>query len=210
MAETTLITTGIVKNDPVMTLRLEPHALAQGKAMSVSQDNSSPAATSPDVTAKPIDLVSCGIPAPSVDVRIVDPETGTECLPAHVGEIWVAGETVTQGYWGKDELTRESFQAELAHENRFETPRRYLRTGDLGFLEQGHLYITGRVKDLIIVRGGNHYPSDIEQTAGASHPGLLRGSCAAFAVDVDGDEKVVIVQELLRSALAPYRPPRHM
>ncbi len=76
-----------------------------------------------------------------------------------------------------------------------------MRTGDLGFLREGHLYITGRLKDLIIVRGRNHYPNDIEQTASTSHDSLIPGSCAAFSVEVDGDEQVVIVQEVQRSQL---------
>ncbi len=202
LAETTLITSGIVKGEPVVTVRLEPQSLTRGKVVPARQfDAAATAPAPPDAAGKPVDLVSCGIPAPSVDVRIVDPETETECPPDRVGEIWVAGDTVTKGYWGKTELTQETFQATLAHQQHAATPRHYLRTGDLGFLREGHLYIAGRRKDLIIVRGGNHYPSDIEQTASASHDSLMPGSCAAFGVDVDGDERVVVVQEVYRSQL---------
>ena len=185
-----------------MTVQLEPQGLAQGNIVPLERPGEDTTTTAEqDSAGKPIDLVSCGIPAPTVDIRIVDPETGVECPPDRVGEIWLAGATVTQGYWDKPALTRETFLATLAHQTHDEPPRHYLRTGDLGFLREGHLYITGRLKDLIIVRGGNHYPSDIEQTVSASHDSLIPGSCAAFSVEVDGDEQVVVVQEVQRSQL---------
>ena len=204
LAETTLITSGIVKREPVVTARLAPLALAAGNVVPFDSTVSTPSAAAEQTavrTAKPIDLVSCGVPAPSIDVRIVDPETLTPCPAGRVGEIWVAGGTVAKGYWDKTDLTRETFLATLADNSETQLPRYYLRTGDLGFLHDEHLYVAGRLKDLIIVRGGNHYPSDIEQTTGASHESLIPGSCAAFSVDVDGDEQVVVVQEVQRSHL---------
>ncbi len=128
-------------------------------------------------------------------VAIVDPESATLCPPAEVGEIWVAGPSVAQGYWNRPEETAEVFRARLS--GRGET---YLRTGDLGFLHGGELFITGRLKDLIIVRGRNLYPQDIEATVEAAHAALRPGCAAAFAVDVAGEERLVVVAELERTA----------
>ncbi|MEO0928067.1 MAG: AMP-binding protein, partial [Cyanobacteria bacterium J06643_13] len=126
---------------------------------------------------------------------IVDPESQTRCQPNQVGEIWVADPSVAQGYWNRPEQTLQTFQAHLADTG--EGP--WLRTGDLGFVQEGELFITGRIKDVIIIRGRNHYPQDIEQTIENSHP-ALRNSCgAAFAVEIDGNEQLVIAQEVERS-----------
>ena len=126
--------------------------------------------------------------------RIADPETLTACPPARIGEIWVAGPGVAKGYWNRPQATREMFQAHLADSG--EGP--FLRTGDLGFVHEGRLYVTGRIKDLIIVRGRNHYPQDIELTAEQSHPALEPGGGAAFSLEHDGEERVALVYELRR------------
>ncbi|MEL6787210.1 MAG: AMP-binding protein [Cyanobacteria bacterium J06607_15] len=126
---------------------------------------------------------------------IVDPESQTRCQPNQVGEIWVADPSVAQGYWNRPEQTLQTFQARLADTG----VGPWLRTGDLGFVQEGELFITGRIKDVIIIRGRNHYPQDIEQTIENSHP-ALRNSCgAAFAVEIDGNEQLVIAQEVERS-----------
>lgn len=140
-------------------------------------------------------LVSSGEPA-LADTRIVDPETFTECGPNEVGEVWVAGPSLASGYWNRPEENRETFQAFISDTN--EGP--FLRTGDLAFLrEDNQLFITGRLKDLIIIRGKNHYPQDIEKTVEACHPAAFRpGSGAAFSVDVDGEERLVVVHEVQR------------
>jgi acyl carrier protein len=106
----------------------------------------------------------------------------------------VSGSSVAQGYWGRPEQTKRTFQAYLA--DTAEGP--FLRTGDLGFLNHGELFVTGRLKDLIIIRGRNHYPQDIEQTVEQSHVALRTGGCAAFSVEADEGEQVVVVQELER------------
>ena len=136
-------------------------------------------------------LVGCGGIAPDLDVKIVDPETRAPCPANRVGEIWVSGPSVARGYWRKPDETGESFGAHLANG---EGP--FLRTGDLGFLDQGKLFITGRLKDLIILRGSNHYPQDLEYTVERSHRALRPASGAAFSVDVDGAERLVIIQEV--------------
>ncbi|MEG4966392.1 amino acid adenylation domain-containing protein [Microcoleus sp. B6-A1] len=143
-------------------------------------------------------LVGCGFPEFGTKVAIVNPETLTQCQPQEVGEIWVAGETVARGYWNRPEETEKTFQAYLSDTS--EGP--FLRTGDLGFLRDGELFITGRLKDLIIIRGRNLYPQDIERTAERSHPSLRQGAIAAFSVEVAGEEQLVIVPEL-QSRKAP-------
>ncbi|HMR40460.1 MAG TPA: SDR family NAD(P)-dependent oxidoreductase [Ignavibacteria bacterium] len=123
---------------------------------------------------------------------IVDPKTLVKCKEDQVGEIWVSGTTVTPGYYEKEKVNKETFAAYTSDTN--EGP--FLRTGDLGFIQGDQLYITGRYKDLIIIRGQNHYPQDIELTVERSHPALRLGCEAAFSVDVDDDEQLIIVQEI--------------
>jgi len=143
-------------------------------------------------------LVGCGFPEFGTLVAIVNPESLRQCQPQEVGEIWVAGETVARGYWNRPEETEKTFQAYVSDSS--EGP--FLRTGDLGFLRDGELFVTGRLKDLIIIRGRNLYPQDIERTAERSHPSLRQGAIAAFSVEVAGEEQLVIVQEL-QSRKAP-------
>ncbi|MBN1654179.1 MAG: AMP-binding protein [Deltaproteobacteria bacterium] len=139
-------------------------------------------------------LVSCGRPARQTELRIVDPDTCMECAPDRVGEIWVKSPSVALGYWRRPEESAEAFNARIqpCHEGTF------LRTGDLGVLIDGELYITGRLKDLIIVRGLNYYPHDIEHTVQEQHPALCRDAGAVFGIDLNGREALVVVQELDR------------
>ena len=134
-------------------------------------------------------LVACGRALPDQRVVIVNPDTLMPARPDEVGEIWVSGASVTQGYWNRPEETEHTFGAYLVDTG--EGP--FLRTGDLGFIDAGELFITGRLKDLIIIRGRNHYPQDIEQTVGQSHPVLAGGMGAAFSVEVEGEERLVVV-----------------
>ena len=136
-------------------------------------------------------LTGCGGIAPDLRVAIVDPETLAPCASDRVGEIWVSGPSVAPGYWRKPEETERTFGARLANG---EGP--FLRTGDLGFLDRGQLFVTGRLKDLIIIRGSNHYPQDLEHTVERSHRALRPACGAAFSIDVDGAERLVIVQEV--------------
>lgn len=142
-------------------------------------------------------LVGCGSVGHNelgVTVRIVDPETCRPSPPGRVGEIWVAGRLLARGYWNRPTETAETFQARIAGSD--EGP--FLRTGDLGFLVGDELVFTGRRKDLIIVEGRNHYPHDLERTVEQSHPAVRQGCTIAFSVDIDGDERVVIVAEIGR------------
>ncbi|WPB73717.1 non-ribosomal peptide synthase/polyketide synthase [Archangium violaceum] len=136
-------------------------------------------------------LVGCGRAMPEQEILIVDPESLTRCPPGTVGEIWVSGPSIAQGYWQRPEETEQTFQARLADGG----PGTFLRTGDLGTLVEGELFVTGRRKDLIILRGRNHYPQDIELTVEQSHPALRPGCGAAFSIEVEGEERLAVVQE---------------
>ncbi|CAL9616919.1 fatty acyl-AMP ligase [Streptomyces sp. enrichment culture] len=135
--------------------------------------------------------VGTGRPGPGLTVVIADPETHAELPDGEVGEIRVGGPSVAQGYWRNALATRETFRAGVnGREGRF------LRTGDLGFLRGGELFVTGRLKDLIVVDGRNHYPQDLELTAETAHPALRPGCTAAFAVDAGADgERAALVAE---------------
>jgi acyl-CoA synthetase (AMP-forming)/AMP-acid ligase II len=139
-------------------------------------------------------VVSCGPACASERVLIVDPKTHRRCSEGAQGEIWVAGPHVAQGYWKRPDETRAAFNAYLNDNG--DGP--FLRTGDLGFLLEGQLFVTGRLKELIILHGKNHYPQDIEATVAMSHPLLRRDCGAAFSVDVTGKEELVVLQEVKR------------
>lgn len=187
LAEATLkVTGGSCSADPVFFVT-QADALKQNRILAVKTDE--PGATT---------LVSVGRPSLGTSVRLVNPGTLTECAPGEIGEIWTAGPSVAGGYWNCPAETEETFNAYLADSG--EGP--FLRTGDLGFLNDGELYVTGRLKDLIIIRGLNHYPQDIELTVDQSNPFLRVGCGAAFSIDIEGEERLVVVQELGRR-----RPP---
>ncbi len=139
-------------------------------------------------------LVGCGRPLMNQQLIIVDPETRLRVGPDRVGEIWVRGDNVARGYWNRPDENGETFGARLADTG--EGP--FLRTGDLAFFTRGQLYIVGRRKELILIRGRNHYPQDIELTAGKAHAALESGAGAAFSVTVDGEERLVVVYEVDR------------
>ncbi len=149
-------------------------------------------ANAPDSTT----LVSSGRTPTSQSVFIVDPQTRQLCTDDRVGEIWISGSSVAQGYWNRSEETEAVFQAQLADGS----AGSFLRSGDLGFMHQGELFVTGRLKDLIIIDGRNHYPQDIEATTEASHARLRGGGSAAFAIG-DDSEQLVIVAEVERTAM---------
>jgi acyl-CoA synthetase (AMP-forming)/AMP-acid ligase II/acyl carrier protein len=144
-------------------------------------------------------LVGCGSSLHGQIVRIVDPILCRELPEGSIGEVWVAGPSVTQGYWGRPEETKHTFHA-------YTLPAGtgpFLRTGDLGFMEQGQLFLTGRLNDLIIIRGRNLYPQDIETTVQRSHPGLRPGCGAAFTLEIGGEEVLAVVNEVDRHLEMP-------
>ena len=143
------------------------------------------------------EVVSCGPPIGDLRVVIADPVSRTRRADGAVGEIWVSGPGLAQGYWDNPGETERTFGARLAGDD--EGP--FMRTGDLGFLKDGELFVTGRIKDVIIIRGRNHYPQDIELTVERSHPALRPGHGAAFALETGGEERLVVVQEVERGHL---------
>lgn len=142
-------------------------------------------------------LVSCGPPIGGMKVVIAHPEARTECEPLTVGEIWVSDASLAVGYWRNTAETERTFGARLADSG--EGP--FMRTGDMGFLKDGELYVTGRLKDVIIIRGRNHYPQDIELSVEKSHAALRPGYGAAFGVDHEEREGLVVVHEVERHRL---------
>jgi acyl transferase domain-containing protein/acyl-CoA synthetase (AMP-forming)/AMP-acid ligase II/tryptophanase/acyl carrier protein len=186
-AEATLIVTGgDIDAEPVYT-SIDAAALGQNRIVEAAAGGA----------GEVRHLVGCGRPWLGGRVIVVDPERRTVAAPGEVGEIWTASPSVAQGYWRRPEQTEQTFRARLADTG--EGP--FLRTGDLGFFQGDELFITGRSKDMIIVRGSNHYPEDIEPTVFGSHPALRPHGGAAFGVEIDGEEVLVVVHEVERSAL---------
>jgi acyl-CoA synthetase (AMP-forming)/AMP-acid ligase II/acyl carrier protein len=183
LAEATLFVSGGLKDDTPILQRVELEGLRGNRVViNPEQDKDAHA------------LIGCGHTWLDQKLVIVDPESMTINAPNTVGEIWVSGRSIARGYWNRPEETKQSFFAYLAETG--EGP--FLRTGDLGFMAGGELFVTGRLKDLIVIRGRNHYPQDIERTVEQSHSALRVGGGAAFSLNVDGEEKLVIVQEVKR------------
>lgn len=186
LAESTLAVTASPVGRAPRLFRLDGAQLEQGRIREQAQDG-----------PKTRLLAGCGAPLPDVSLAIVDPRTRQRLPPDQIGEIWVGGPTIARGYWRRPDESRETFgvRIEGSHE-----PGSYLRTGDLGALIGDELCVTGRIKDLIILNGANHYPQDIERVAQASHPALRVGGGAAFSlVGAAGGEQVVLVQEVERT-----------
>lgn len=139
-----------------------------------------------------VTLTSCGFPVKEQELIIVNPETKQCCLENEIGEIWIAGDSVTKGYWEKEEITDAVFHCYLKDTQKGP----YLRSGDMGFLYQGELYITGRLKEMLIIRGRNFYPNDIEQAISACHPFLMNSTGVAFSVNIESNEQLVLVYEV--------------
>jgi acyl-CoA synthetase (AMP-forming)/AMP-acid ligase II len=176
MAEATLAITFMPRDTGLRTDKVDPKGLGRRVAE-----------PSPD-DATAAELVDCGVPFPDHEVVIVD-EKGRRVGERQVGQILTRGPSICPGYHAEPELTRESFKDGWLH------------TGDLGYLADGHLFICGRVKDILIIRGRNYYPHDIEWTVGEL-PGVRRGNVVAFGVDVDGEEQLVVCAEAFQSEAA--------
>ena len=185
MAESTLIITGGSKQAKPVIARFDSKALTENKA--IPSVNSATSTT----------LVGSGQNISGQKIVIANPDNLTKCNDREIGEIWATSNSVARGYWQRKEQTAEIFNAYLADTG--DGP--FLRTGDLGFVHNGELFVTGRLKDLIIIRGRNYYPQDIELTVDNSHPAVRIGCGAAFAVEIDGKEQLAIVQEVKRSYL---------
>ena len=182
LAEATLIVTGGYKQTPPSVRSFEVEGLEKHEVIE----------TEPGAKGSR-ELVGSGGNLLDQQIVIANPDTFEPYGDDHVGEIWVSGPSVAGGYWKRDELTEQIFQARLS-----DGRGPFLRTGDLGFLRDGELYVTGRLKDLIILRGVNHYPQDIEETVKSAHEHVEQGAGAAIVVGNEGAEKLVIVQETAR------------
>jgi 8-amino-7-oxononanoate synthase len=185
LAEATLFVSGGRKAEPPVVQSVDIEALKQNRVVLSDGKNG--------LVQK---LVGCGKAILEQQIVIVHPETLKTCSPSEVGEIWVSSPSVAQGYWRRQLETESTFQAYL---HKGSSP--FLRTRDLGFLLDGELFVTGRLKELIVIRGRNHYPQDLELSAEKSHPALRASASAAFSVEVDGAERVVIACEVERSYL---------
>lgn len=186
MAETTLFISGGLKSKSPIIQYVDGSALEQNRVVRVDASEAGAKA-----------IIGCGHAWLDDKIVIVDPDNLTKCSDNQVGEIWVSGSGVGKGYWHQTEETERTFQAYLADTG--EGP--FLRTGDLGYIEDGEVFITGRIKDLMILWGRNHYPQHIELTVEKSHPALRPNCGAAFSVDLAGEERLVIVYEIERTSL---------
>jgi thioester reductase-like protein len=173
-------------------ISVNKRALALGKARLTTEVSEIGAATQ---------IVSCGTPLPGLNVKIVDPEQHVALTEGLVGEIWVAGSGKCMGYWKNPELTMKQFHARLVDDSPYDDG--YLRTGDMGFFHNGELFVCGRIKDMIILRGQNYYPQDIENVVERAS-GLIRANCvAAFQIHEDSEPALAIVAEVKNPKALP-------
>lgn len=180
MAEATAMVTGGIPGTAPRITTFDAHEFGQGKVVPAENH------------AKGLSLVGCGSPGDGLELAIVDPDTGARRAAGVVGEVWLRGASIGAGYFGQTEATSENFNAVLQEEG----GSTYLRTGDLGFLHEGEFYISGRLKDLLIIHGVNHSPQDLEWTVERCHPALRPGGCVVFAVDSQAGEEAAVIAEV--------------
>jgi acyl transferase domain-containing protein/acyl-CoA synthetase (AMP-forming)/AMP-acid ligase II/acyl carrier protein len=190
LAEATLHVTSVAAQRTPARAVVDPQALKAQRVVWASPAES-----------KAVCLVSSGQPVHPTAIRIVDPDTCQPCKPDCVGEIWVGGPTVATGYFDNEEASVAAFGGRIQGDARC-----YLRTGDLGFLHDGELFVTGRLKDILILHGANHYPQDFESTVEACHPALAPAGSAAFAIDGPLGEGLAVVAELDRATRKRFDP----
>jgi len=188
LAEASLFVAGSPSGRGAKTLKAKLDRLEQGHYEEV-------APTAPPASST--ELVSSGVVARGSEVKIVHPRECRECKPGEVGEIWIHSPSVARGYWNKPQFSASVFGATISDDD---SGRGYLRSGDLGFMLHDELYVTGRIKEVIILAGRNHYPQDIERTLQNANPTFREGGGAAFAVTIDGKEELVVLQEVSRAA----------
>jgi acyl-CoA synthetase (AMP-forming)/AMP-acid ligase II len=187
LAESTLVVSSYINEPKTITLTIKRNDFEEGRVTPTNATGEKDTLT----------MVSSGAPLADIQAAIVNPQTKERRAADEVGEVWVSGGNIAEGYWNRPEDTAHTFGAHIAETG--EGP--FLRTGDLGFLHEGHLYITGRLKDLLIVRGRNYYPQDVEMTVENSHPALRAGGGAAFSIAEDDVEQLVVVHEVQRREL---------
>jgi acyl-CoA synthetase (AMP-forming)/AMP-acid ligase II len=184
MAEATLLIAGGLKTEPPVVKYLEEEALAQNIVVTVNKERH-----------RVRSVIGCGRAWLDEKIVIVDPQSLRQKNDREIGEIWVSGSGIGKGYWQEPEKTADTFQAYLADTK--EGP--FMRTGDLGFLDDGQLFVTGRLNDVMVFWGFNHYPQLIEETVEKCHPALRSNCVAAFAVEVEGEDRLAIAAEIERN-----------
>jgi thioester reductase-like protein len=197
-SESFFVAYGLAENTLAVSLRgrniisVNKNAVALGKARMTTDVSEIGAATQ---------IVSCGTPLPGLTVKIVDPEKHVALEPGRIGEIWIAGGSKCPGFWNNPELTMKLFHARLVDDSPYDDG--YLRTGDMGFIHDGELFVCGRIKDMIILRGQNYYPQDIEAVVERAS-GLIRANCvAAFQINEDSEPALAIVAEVKNPKALP-------
>jgi thioester reductase-like protein len=197
-SESFFVAYGLAENTLAVSLRgrsiisVNKNAVALGKARMTTEVSEIGAATQ---------IVSCGTPLPGLTVKIVDPEKHVALEPGRIGEIWIAGGSKCPGFWNNPELTLKLFHARLVDDSPYDDG--YLRTGDMGFFHEGELFVCGRIKDMIILRGQNYYPQDIEAVVEKAS-GLVRANCvAAFQINEDSEPALAIVAEVKNPKALP-------
>jgi thioester reductase-like protein len=197
-SESFFVAYGLAENTLAVSLRgrniisVNKNAVALGKARMTTEVSEIGAATQ---------IVSCGTPLPGLTVKIVDPEKHVALEPGRIGEIWIAGGSKCPGFWNNPELTMKLFHARLVDDSPYDDG--YLRTGDMGFIHDDELFVCGRIKDMIILRGQNYYPQDIEAVVEKAS-GLIRGNCvAAFQINEDSEPALAIVAEVKNPKALP-------
>src|ERR1700729_3882584 len=197
-SESFFVAYGLAENTLAVSLggrniiSVNKNAIALGKARMTTEVSEIDSATQ---------IVSCGIPLPGLTVKIVDPEKHVALEPGYIGEIWVSGGSKCLGYWNNPELGLKMFHARLVGDSPYDDG--YLRTGDMGFLNEGELFVCGRIKDMIIVRGQNYYPQDIEEVVEKAS-GLIRNNCvAAFQIHEDTEPALAVVAEVKNPKALP-------
>ncbi|MEB2294430.1 fatty acyl-AMP ligase [Priestia megaterium] len=190
MAEATLFITGNEKLTKPVSKGFCKESLLENKAIErpVNSEDS-------------VKLIGCGMTWLNQKVEIVNTDSLSKCASNEIGEIWVKGDSIAKGYFGRKQETNYAFNNIVKDTNE----NGFLRTGDLGFFHEGQLFVTGRLKDVIVLRGKNHYPQDIELTVEKADQAIISGASAAFSVDINGEEKLIIVAEIERK----YRPRPH-
>ena len=197
MAETTLIISCSIFNSIPKALLLDKESFHSGKVKIFDKE---------DETSDTIEFVSNGPILEELKIEVVNPDTKMICQENEIGEIWISGASVAKGYWQREVLTKDFFQARIQNSdaNFDEDEIEYLRTGDMGFVNDKELYLTGRLKELMIINGANHFPQDIERVVQQSHIDLQNNAGAAFCVERKGKEQLVIVQEIKRTSMKGY------
>lgn len=179
LAESTLFVSGGARGTGAQALTLDEEAFERGQVKEADRGKI---------------LVSCGSISSHLNVHIVDPDSTEVCKQGEIGEIWVSGSSVAQGYWKNAEKTEECFHAQLKHPD----GKYYLRTGDMGFIYEGMLFVTGRIKEMLIIRGRNLYPYDIEHTCNNYQYASGNNSASVFTIDVGCESKLAAIVEIQR------------